>query len=72
MWQNHNTFTLYDSVSYDRKYNQPNGENNRDGAVYKLQLEHVGLREIQRKRKIMDLRKKQIKKRNKTEKIKND
>ena len=24
---NHNTFTLYDAVSYDKKYNQANGEN---------------------------------------------
>ena len=30
---NHNTFTLFDMVSYDRKYNEDNGENNKDGAV---------------------------------------
>ena len=29
-----NTFTLMDLVSYDRKHNEPNGENNRDGAPY--------------------------------------
>lgn len=29
-----NTFTLYDLVSFDRKHNEDNGENNRDGAVY--------------------------------------
>ena len=68
---NHNTFTLYDSVSYDRKYNQQNGENNRDGAVYNYSW-NCGAEGDTRKRKIMDLRKKQIKKRNKTEKIKND
>ena len=57
---NHNTFTLYDSVSYDRKYNQPNGENNRDGAVYNYSW-NCGAEGDTRKRKIMDLRKKQIK-----------
>lgn len=29
-----NTFTLMDLVSYDRKHNESNGENNYDGAVY--------------------------------------
>lgn len=29
-----NTFTLMDLVSYDRKHNEDNGENNRDGAPY--------------------------------------
>jgi len=29
-----NTFTLMDLVSYDRKHNDANGENNRDGAIY--------------------------------------
>lgn len=29
-----NTFTLMDLVSYDRKHNESNGENNRDGAPY--------------------------------------
>ena len=57
---NHNTFTLYDSVSYDRKYNQPNGEKNRDGAVYNYSW-NCGAEGDTRKRKIMDLRKKQIK-----------
>jgi len=28
----HDGFTLNDLVSYDRKHNEPNGENNRDGA----------------------------------------
>jgi len=31
---NGNTFTLMDLVSYDRKHNEANGENNRDGAPY--------------------------------------
>ena len=57
---NHNTFTLYDTVSYDRKYNEANGENNRDGAVYNYSW-NCGAEGDTRKRKIMDLRKRQIK-----------
>ena len=57
---NHNTFTLYDTVSYDRKYNEANGENNRDGAVYNYSW-NCGEEGDTRKRKIMDLRKRQIK-----------
>ena len=57
---NHNTFTLYDSVSYDKKYNEENGENNQDGAVYNYSW-NCGAEGDTRKRKIMDLRKKQIK-----------
>lgn len=57
---NHNTFTLYDTVSYDRKYNETNGENNRDGAVYNYSW-NCGAEGDTRKRKIMDLRKRQIK-----------
>lgn len=57
---NHNTFTLYDTVSYDRKYNEANGENNRDGAVYNFSW-NCGAEGDTRKRKIMDLRKRQIK-----------
>ena len=57
---NHNTFTLYDAVSYDRKYNEANGENNNDGAVYNYSW-NCGAEGDTRKRKIMDLRKKQIK-----------
>lgn len=57
---NHNTFTLYDAVSYDRKYNEENGENNNDGAVYNYSW-NCGAEGDTRKRKIMDLRKKQIK-----------
>lgn len=57
---NHNTFTLYDSVSYDKKYNAENGENNQDGAVYNYSW-NCGAEGDTRKRKIMDLRKKQIK-----------
>lgn len=57
---NHNTFTLYDTVSYDRKYNEPNGENNRDGAVYNYSW-NCGIEGDTKKRKINTLRKCQIK-----------
>lgn len=57
---NHNTFTLYDMVSYDRKYNEANGENNQDGAVYNYSW-NCGIEGDTRKRTIMELRKKQIK-----------
>ncbi len=57
---NHNTFTLYDMVSYDQKYNEANGENNKDGAVYNYSW-NCGAEGDTRKRKIRDLRKKQIK-----------
>lgn len=57
---NHNTFTLYDCVSYDRKYNEENGENNNDGAEYNYSW-NCGAEGETRKRTIMELRKKQIK-----------
>lgn len=57
---NHNTFTLYDAVSYDKKYNEANGENNKDGAVYNYSW-NCGAEGDTRKRKIMELRKKQMK-----------
>ena len=57
---NHNTFTLYDSVSYERKNNELNGENNQDGAVYNYSW-NCGAEGDTRKRKIMELRKRQIK-----------
>ena len=57
---NHNTFTLYDMVSYDRKYNEDNGENNQDGAVYNYSW-NCGIEGDTRKRTVMELRKKQIK-----------
>ena len=52
--------TLYDAVSYDKKYNQANGENNRDGAVYNYSW-NCGAEGDTRKRKINELRKHQIK-----------
>ena len=31
---NHNGFTMMDLVSFDRKHNENNGENNRDGENF--------------------------------------
>ncbi|MCR5430382.1 MAG: hypothetical protein K6E58_04045 [Eubacterium sp.] len=57
---NHNTFTLYDAVSYDKKYNMENGENNNDGAIYNYSW-NCGDEGDTRKRTVMELRKHQIK-----------
>ena len=57
---NHNTFTLNDLVSYDKKYNEDNGESNNDGAVYNYSW-NCGIEGPTRKKKIIDLRKKQMK-----------
>lgn len=57
---NHNTFTLSDLVTYDKKYNEANGEGNQDGAVYNYSW-NCGFEGITRKKKVMDLRKKQMK-----------
>lgn len=56
----HNGFTLMDLVSYDRKHNDANGENNRDGENYNYSW-NCGVEGKSRKRKVMELRQKQIK-----------
>lgn len=57
---NHNGFTLMDAVSYDVKHNEANGENNRDGNNYNYTW-NCGVEGPSRKKKILELRKKQIK-----------
>lgn len=57
---NNNGFTLLDLVSYDRKHNEANGENNRDGENFNYSW-NCGEEGPTRKRKINDLRIKQIK-----------
>lgn len=57
---NHNSFTVMDMVSYERKHNEANGENNMDGSEYNYSW-NCGLEGPTRKRKIMDTRKQQIK-----------
>lgn len=57
---NHDGFTMMDLVSYDVKHNQENNENNQDGPVYNYSW-NCGIEGASRKRKIMELRKRQIK-----------
>ncbi|MCR5628104.1 alpha-amylase family glycosyl hydrolase [Eubacterium sp.] len=52
--------TLFDTVSYDRKHNEANGENNNDGAANDFSW-NCGVEGPTKKRKILELRKKQIK-----------
>ncbi|MCM1467111.1 MAG: alpha-amylase family glycosyl hydrolase [Alistipes sp.] len=57
---NNNGFTLMDLVSFDRKHNENNGENNRDGEDFNNSW-NCGVEGKCRKKKIMDLRRRQIK-----------
>lgn len=57
---NNNGFTLNDLVSYDRKHNEQNGENNRDGESFNYSW-NCGEEGPTRKRKVTSLRLKQIK-----------
>ena len=57
---NNNGFTLNDLVSYDRKHNELNGENNRDGEDFNFSW-NCGEEGSTRKRKIKELRMRQIK-----------
>lgn len=55
-----NGFTLMDLVSYDRKHNEINGENNRDGEDFNNSW-NCGVEGVTRKKKILELRVRQIK-----------
>ncbi|MBR1932009.1 MAG: hypothetical protein IJ833_11195 [Lachnospiraceae bacterium] len=57
---NYYGFTLMDMVSYDRKHNEENGEENRDGNDYNCSW-NCGAEGTTRKKKILDLRRRQIK-----------
>ena len=57
---NHYSFTLMDAVSYDRKHNEANGENNNDGTDYNYSW-NCGTEGPTKKRRIKNLRLKQIK-----------
>lgn len=57
---NHNSFTLMDTVSYERKHNEANGEGNNDGREYNYSW-NCGIEGITKKRKVLELRKKQMK-----------
>lgn len=54
-----NGFTLMDMVSYERKHNEANGENNLDGNSYNYTW-NCGVEGPSRKKKIVELRKKQV------------
>lgn len=53
-------FSLFDMTAYDRKHNEDNGENNRDGSDYNYSW-NCGTEGISRKKNIQGLRVKQIK-----------
>lgn len=55
-----NGFTLHDLVSYDRKHNEDNGENNLDGNPYNASW-NCGVEGKTKKKQVLDLRLKQMK-----------
>lgn len=57
---NYYGFTMMDMVSYDHKHNETNGEENRDGSDYNCSW-NCGEEGNSRKRKILELRQRQIK-----------
>ncbi len=56
---NYHGFTMMDMVSFERKCNEENGENNQDGTNYNHSW-NCGEEGVTRKKKILDLRMKQI------------
>lgn len=56
---NHNTMSLMDSVSYEVKHNEANGEKNTDGTDYNYSW-NCGVEGPSRKKKVQQLRRKQI------------
>lgn len=56
---NHDGFTLIDLFSYDKKHNEANGENNRDGQEYNYSW-NCGKEGRTGKNSILELRKKQV------------
>lgn len=54
-----NGFTLMDMVSYERKHNEANGENNQDGTDYNFTW-NCGVEGPSRKKKIQQMRRKQL------------
>jgi len=57
---NSNSFTLMDLVSFDRKHNEDNGENNHDGNPYNASW-NCGVEGTTNKKSVLKLRKIQIK-----------
>lgn len=56
---NYYGFTLMDLVSYDRKHNEENGEDNRDGSDHNFSW-NCGVEGPSRKKAVINLRRKQI------------
>ena len=56
---NTNGFTMMDMVSYDRKHNEANGEDNRDGSDYNYSW-NCGQEGVSRKKKLVRIRHRQI------------
>lgn len=54
-----NGFTMMDMVSYDRKHNEANGEDNRDGSDYNYSW-NCGEEGVSKKRKLAQARRRQI------------
>lgn len=57
---NYDMFTLQDLVTYERKHNEANGENNKDGNAYNCSW-NCGVEGPTKKKQIEKLRKKQMK-----------
>lgn len=57
---NYDGFTLMDLVSYDRKHNEENGEDNKDGNDYNASW-NCGQEGVTRKKTVLTLRQKQMK-----------
>ncbi len=58
-FSNYFGFTMMDMVSYNRKHNEANGEDNRDGADYNFSW-NCGEEGASKKRNVVKLRKKQL------------
>lgn len=56
----HDGFTLFDLVSFDRKHNEANGENNADGEDFNNSW-NCGMEGATRKKKVLQLRRQQMK-----------
>ncbi len=56
----HNSFSVKDMVSYEKKHNEVNGENNNDGENFNFSW-NCGVEGDTKKRKILDCRQKQMK-----------
>ncbi len=57
---NNGAFSLNDLVSFERKHNEANGENNNDGTEYNYSW-NCGFEGKTRRKKVLELRRKQIK-----------